>query len=442
MSLFTFLLLIYFITGVAYASTNGPLEEQWNMTFYEEDDNYILCVVPADSDSYIAVGIMGISALNTDNDAFLYKLDSDGNLIWESIFGGDNMDWFKTILVTDENEYVATGFTISFSPSIGSAWMVKTDNDGNEIGNRTYISNSSSIINSGVVTSDGGYVLVGRKAYPGFPGSIVIKTDSEGNEQWIKKFGLGGFYSYDYFTSIKEVPGEGFIMAGDTTSFSSGNLEDGWLLKIDENGNELWNHSFGDLDLDGLKSVVVSSDGGYIAVGKTKLYGESLFNAWIIKTDSDGNLLWEKRYFEGYDSSLNSIIATNDGNYIAVGSVGNVPDGSVKASFGVDKYEGLLLKVDDNGTEIWNQTFDSYYSSTFNSIACSSESYIVAGETKSYEVNEKDGLIVLYSDPEMLIEDVTEDETSSQITAEKSPLPFTVTLFSIALSFIALKRRL
>lgn len=348
---------------------------------------------------------------------------------------------FTTVLNNGEQGYVAIGNTVSFSPIGTSAWMVKVDNDGNELWNRTPIQNNVTIVYSGQKTSDGGFILAGLRSYPGNPVALIIKTDSEGNELWSKTFGSGRLYIYDYFRSVQETAEGDFIMAGSTVSYSKGNMEDGWLVKVDSVGNELWNHSLGDVDIDGLESVVVCPDGGYIVAGRSKLYGEPLFNAWVLKTDKDGNILWDNRYFEGSESSLNSIIEISDGNYIAVGSIGQVPTGSVKASFGVDAYKGLLLKIDDDGNELWNQTFDNYYSSSFNSIASSNGTYIVAGETKSYETNEKDGLVVLYKDPEILMNEATEDEPSP-VTEEQSPLPFTITLACMGMAFIAIRRRL
>ncbi|SFM47835.1 PQQ-binding-like beta-propeller repeat protein [Methanolobus profundi] len=441
MSSLLFLLLLSFVTGTVCASTNGPLEEQWNMTFDEEDDNYVSNVMITGSGNYLVAGTMGISAINTDNDAFLYNIGPNGTLIWSSVFGGEQADQFTEIIDVKDGGYVAVGNTFSYSPSGVSAWMVKVDQNGDELWNKTFFDGSYSFAYSAQQTSDEGFVLVGiYNAWS--PLAMILKTDSEGVEEWSKTFGLGGLYNYDNFQSVKETPDGGFIMAGNTLSYSSSRLTDGWLVKVDSNGDELWNRTFGDVDIDVLSSVFVTSGGEYIAVGKSKLYGESLFNGIIVKTDSNGTILWEKRYFEGSDSSFNSIMSDTDDNYIVGGAVGQVPDGSVTASFGVDRYDAVLLKIDGDGEEIWNQTYDGYYSSSFNSIAGSNGLYVAAGDERSYEVNEKDGLIVLYTDPELQEEEVTEDETSSQTTEEKSPLSLTVTLASIGLSFFALRKRL
>lgn len=90
--LLTVLLVAYFMTGAACALNDEHLEEQWNMTYYEEDDNYISCVADSKSGSYIVAGTMGVSAINTDNDAFLYRVGQDGDFVWTAVFGGDQQD--------------------------------------------------------------------------------------------------------------------------------------------------------------------------------------------------------------------------------------------------------------------------------------------------------------------------------------------------------------
>jgi hypothetical protein len=424
----------------AAASNSNTLEEQWNLTFYEKDDNFVSCVADSNSGGYIAAGGMGVSAINTDNDAFLYEISQDGALVWATVFGGDQQDSFTTVLNNGEQGYVAIGNTASFGPISTSAWMVQVDNNGNEIWNRTFLQNHVTIVYSGQKTSERGFILAGLRSYPENPVALIIKTDSEGNEQWSKTFGSGRLYIYDYFKSVQETPEGDFVMAGSTVSYSRGNMEDGWLVKVDSAGNELWNQSFGDIDIDGLDSVVVCSDGGYIVAGRSKLYGEPLFNAWMLKTDTDGKLLWEKRYFEGSDSYFSSIIEAPDGNYVIAGSVGNVPDGSVQASFGVDHYQGFLIKIDENGDEIWSHIYDGYSDSAFSAVTEFNGNYAVAGSMIPEGTDESDSLLVVFDDVDA--EGFVETGMPEESSEEKSPLSFTVTLISIGISFIALKRHL
>lgn len=438
------LLLSSLFTGIVTASDTGPLEEQWNLTFNEKDGDYGASVIGSNSGAYIVAGSKGLSAISTDYDAFLYEIDKDGNLVWSKDFGGDQQDQFSKVIDIGEDGYIAIGETISFSSGTRSAWMVKVDNNGNELWNKTIEPSSSIILSSGQKTSDGNLILAGMRAPPitasGNLVAVIIKTDPEGNILWSKDFGLGTVRTFDYFDSVKETPEGDFIMAGTTRSFSSGNVEDGWLVKVDPNGNELWNRSFGDFDLDFLSSVTVSKDGGYIAVGSSRPYGAALFNAWAVKTDSEGNLLWEQRYFEGFDSSFYSIMQTSDGNYIVSGSMGSIPNGSVEATFSVDGYDGVLLKINENGDKLWSQTFDSYYSSSFNSIAGSDGNYVTAGATVIDDGDTYDTLVVRFNDPTIEGQISSEDDSSDKSNEEDSPLSFLVTLVCLGSAFIYAKK--
>jgi hypothetical protein len=435
---------------------NGPLEERWNVTFYEKDDNYISDIISLPSGGYVVVGQTGVCGSSSDSDAFLYKLNSNGETVLTTFFGGNQEDWFSTVINDGDQGLIAIGNTVSSGSGRLAPWIFKLDTNGNEIWNKT-LYNGSFMLGSGVKTSDGNFVIVGtntpfRSAAGMSHMALLLKADSEGNELWTKSYGSGGRVFIDGISSFRETCDGDYIMAGYTQSYSISNMPDGWLLKTDSEGNELWNHSFGDLDIDWLLSAFPCNDGGYIAIGKTRPYGTPYYNAWIVKTDKDGNNLWEKRYFQSYDSSFYSMIATSDGNFIAVGSMGSVPDGSVKSTFGVDHYQGIMMKFDENGNELWNQTFKSYESSSFESVIQANNNYVVAGYAISEGCDDKDALVVLFSDPEIqedIIEEFTENETTvdksteeSVSTAEKSPLSFTVTLVSIGLSFIALKRRL
>ncbi|WMW23965.1 hypothetical protein RE474_07590 [Methanolobus sediminis] len=438
-----------FSIGTACAANNSPLEEQWNITFHEDEDDHITSIITSVSGGYIVSGTLGYSVSSANGDGFLYEVGSDGNIVWSTYFGGDQDDYFTAVVEDGEGDYLALGNTASTGSGKRDALMVKVDSNGNEVWDRTFYEDSS-IISSAQKTSDGNLILAGMRAPLITAGGnlmgLLIKVDPEGNELWSKTFGPGWIRKYDYFNTVQETPEGEFIMAGLTTSFSSSNMEDGWLVKADSEGNELWNKSFGDVDLDMLNSVTSCSDGGYITVGKSKPYGQSLFNAWAVKTDKDGNLLWEKRYFEGSESFSNSIIEVPDGNYVIVGSVGNIHEGSVKASFGVDNYQGFLMKIDENGDEVWSYIYEGYSDSAFNTVIESNGNYVAGGSMIPDGTDSSDSLLIVFNDPELQKYESTEDEvteeSSSPTTEEQSPLSFTVTLVSIGLSFIALKRRL
>ena len=195
-------------------------------------------------------------------------------------------------------------------------------------------------------TSDGGYIIVGSTNCFGASGCDVylIKTDSNGNMQWNKTYG-GGRDDVGY--CVQQTSDGGYIIVGTTNSFVT-SREDNYLtktdafylIKTDAYGNMQWNKTYGGKDTDVGYCVQQTSDGGYIIVGSTKSFGASGYDVYLIKTDSNGNMQWNKTYGGGgYDVGLR-VRQTSDGGYIIVGGT---------LSFRTNSWDVYLIKLGGSG---------------------------------------------------------------------------------------------
>jgi hypothetical protein len=217
-------------------------------------------------------------------------------------------------------------------------------------------------------TNDGGYIVTGVI----YGDVYVIKLDEKGNKIWEKTFGGKGD---DGAYSIQQTNDGGYIVAGETTSFGAGN-NDVYIIKLDENGNKVWEKTFGGIENDEALSVQQTNDGGYIVAGRTISFGAGEYDVYIIKLDENGNKIWEKTFGGKGDDVAFSIQQTKDGGYIVAGYTNSFGEG------GDDVY---IIKLDENGNKVWEKNHNKDYSDGSYSIKQTIDGgYIVAVLTWSF----------------------------------------------------------
>jgi hypothetical protein len=307
---------------------------------------------------------------------FLYPFSySQPDTLWTKTFGGTNIDVGYSIQQTNDGGFIIAGYTRSYGTMSGrNLLLIKTDMNGNQQWINGYGGNQDDEGSSVKQTLDGGYIAAGYTKSFGSGGSdlFLVKTDSLGNQLWSKNF--GGTLDDEGFSV--EVLNNGYLVAGVTSSFGAGS-RDVYLIKTDLNGNQVWTKTLGGLSSDGARLIQITKDGGFIITGWTYSNGPGILgNAWLVKTDSLGNQLWQVPFGGPNVDRGMYVQSTNDNGYILTGYTD---------SFGAGLYDMYLIKTNDLGDTTWTKTFGGSGRDYGNSVQQTGDNgYVVTGYTLSF----------------------------------------------------------
>jgi uncharacterized repeat protein (TIGR01451 family) len=262
---------------------------------------------------------------------------------WEIYFGGANEDIGQSVIQASDHGYVATGFSESFGPDGDlDVYAIRTDVDGKEIWSNYYDEGWTEHGYSIIETPDGGFLIAGDIfTTPLAPSNVyLLKINAHGKKVWSKQYGGGG-----NDLGFRIIPAEnsgGYLIVGRTASFGNGG-DDVLLVKVDDNGNQVWSQAYGTPGDDFGRGVIELSD-GYLITGSAFNQANSSTDLYLLKVDFAGNEQWTKFFGtndidEGYD-----LTETSDGNIALVGYTGSNSD-------------VYLLKVNAAGGEIWANTY-------------------------------------------------------------------------------------
>jgi hypothetical protein len=298
--------------------------------------------------------------------------------IWDRTYGGAGIDVAEALVQTGDGGYALAGYTNSSGAGYNDAWLVKTDSAGNMMWNQTYGGISDDYAFALVQTNDGGYALAGRTASlgAGHYDFWLVKTDAAGNAQWSRTY--GGTVWDDAHALVQTTDG-GYALAGTTQSFGAG-YTDFWLVKTDELGNMQWNQTYGGTETDVAEALVQTGDGGYALAGNTMSFGAGYADSWLVKTDSSGNMQWNRTYGGAGIDVAEALVQTGDGGYALAG-------GTI-FSFGSNSVDAYLVKTDASGNLVWNKIYggtDSEYA--YALLQTGDGGYALAGYSDDYAGN-------------------------------------------------------
>lgn len=409
-------LIIVLIAILMFAYTNFMYSQvpniEWQKCLGGSNGDYGAKVKKTSDGGYILTGSTNsndgdVSGNNGMWDFWMVKLDDVGLLLWQNTLGGPLDDFANDIFQTSDGGYIAVGQSdgnggdVTGNHGDTDVWVVKMNASGNLEWQRSLGGSEWDKGNSIVQDSDGNYVIAGLTGsndgnVSGNHGLVdywVVKIDTNGDILWQKTF--GGTLAEEAFSLVQTNSG-GFIVGGIASS-SDGDVSinkgewDYWLINIDSDGNLLWEKSFGGTSFDSLRNITKTSNGGYIVMGYTlSTDGDITLNngegdIWIVKLDSSGNLMWQKSLGGSNDDFGNEIIQLPNQGYIIIAETYS-NNGNVSGNHGNTDY--WVANLNTNGIVQWQKCLGGSDTDLGRSIQISNDGgYLLAGSSSSNNGN-------------------------------------------------------
>lgn len=339
-----------------------------------------------------------ISYKPSGKDFLVVKYSMDGKIQWHKVFGGPQDDVAHAVIVQNDGGYVVAGSTACNEAAYGykncnDIFIARLDSGGEIISRQCFGGSGEDIAASMELTSDGGYIVAG------FTDSVGgdISAPLGGVDAWLLKFSPGGVLEWertigterdDQAFDVFPTSDGGYVMTGRTAS-DSGELEDTWGLgnlmaaRLDSSGEIIWQKEYGGIDEDCGHSVMQLNDGGFIIAGMTRSFGGHVSghhggsDVWLLRLDSEGNLLWSKCYGGTCDDIAHNIRSTTDGGFIIIGETSSFAfDGDVNATHG--RSDVWIVKTDATGNMSWQKTLGGKYGDAGYDIRQTVEGYFLA----------------------------------------------------------------
>ena len=350
---------------------------QWQKTYGGSLDDRGNDIIETSDGGY---AILGYSFSNNDDvsnnaglqDYWIVKLNASGNILWEKSFGYQGADSGISLIETNDQGFLITGILdVTASGGEGNTqrtasrhaggdyWALKLDISGNIEWSRYFGGNFTDTPYGVVQTEDNGFIIAGSSDSEDtdISGNIgtydfwVIKISSSGDFVWEKSF--GGSQIDEARAIIKSGDGN-YIIAGDTRSNDNDvsqnkGAADLWLIKISPTGNLIWKKTIGGSNFDVARAIENSQNNGFIISGSSRSSdidvseNKGQNDAWILKTDNNGNLLWETTVGGSNIDFSYDVAELANGSVIAVGDTAS-NDGDIIENKGFSDL--LIIKID------------------------------------------------------------------------------------------------
>ncbi|MDH3892806.1 MAG: hypothetical protein OEV49_17220 [candidate division Zixibacteria bacterium] len=291
----------------------SPTTERWEKTYGGHEPDDAISVAQADDSGYATIGSTSSYGAG-DGDVYLVRTDAWGDTVWTQTYGGSGYDHGSDIVASSDGGWVIAGHTASMTPQGWDAYVLKVDSIGNLIWQKNFGGEgpASDMALEVIVTHDDGYLLAATVSTPEeWYVGCLYKLNASGDSVWAKTYhNPRGIVAW----CVVATPDGGYALTGSLAGWSPM-----FLLKTDSLGDSMWTRTY-ESGFYG-RALTTTDDGGYILVGKTNAdhhYREYLY---VIKTNAVGDTVWTRYFGYDVDSFGTAVVQANDGGYVIGGTL-------------------------------------------------------------------------------------------------------------------------
>jgi hypothetical protein len=282
------------------------------------------------------------------DDILIVKLDgTSGNVIWNKKIHLRNFDRATSVVEDNDGNYVLTGFTSSNDTNKSDVFFGKVDPQGNVLTKKAIkITKNYDGGYSISKTADGGFVIGGEAGSSHDEDFMMLKVDQNGQKQWSKKFS-DGHVDTSAYDAIEASDGN-FYLVGSKRIVDR--YEDIRIIKTNSKGKKIWDKTYGGDKDDIGEGIIESENNTFVVVAGTFSYGKA-GDVLLMKINSDGEVIWQNNYGGDKLDQLREY----DGNSVSGRHLTKTPNGGFLVSGYSRSYGGMwVFKTNSSGSLLWN----------------------------------------------------------------------------------------